>query len=269
MSGKSRIFFMLATSMPMIRAPATVVPFLISARFFSVSAPAYREKYYKITRYAKPVETTVYKAGDSKERLKIPATKKLYPDYHYEAMFFKRQNKGLFGGLQRSRSKTCSEAGNKGLRAHLPNIVPATLWSETLNRSISTKVTTSVLRTITKEGGLDNYLTKDKPARIKTLGLKGWQLRYDVMKQRELSELPLVKVEDKNRQVRYVHRDGKQVFVGRQKLLKQLFPIVKRDSYQPVTWGNFMKNHRYLTTEEIVDKLEGYNFDFSEVAVCT
>ncbi len=37
------------------------------------------------------------------------------------------------------------------------------------------------LRTIDKEGGLDNYLLGEKPARIKELGMGGWLLRWRIM----------------------------------------------------------------------------------------
>lgn len=39
-----------------------------------------------------------------------------------------------------------------------------------------------VLRTIDKCGGLDAYLLGDKPGRIKELGVKGWRLRWLVMR---------------------------------------------------------------------------------------
>lgn len=58
------------------------------------------------------------------------------------------------------------------------------LWSETLNRKISIKMTAKVLKTISKEGGIDNYLTKEKSARIKELGPTGWKLRYRVLKEK-------------------------------------------------------------------------------------
>lgn len=260
----SNCMFLVSPSFGRIAYSSLAMP--LWTRSFSSTIPMSKEKYYKILRYVKPVDTTVYKAGDSAEGLNIPTKKPTHPDYKYEAMFFKRQNRGLFGGLQRTRSKTCSEAGNKNLRAHLPNIVKTKLWSESLNRNIETTVTTTVLRTITKEGGLDNYLTKDTAAREKTLGLKGWKLRYEVMKQREMNKLPAVEVGNQLRPVLYVHRDGKKVVVGRNKLLKYLYPEVKRDSYTPLAWPEFLKNHTYLSTEEIVDKLESYGFDFSKVA---
>ncbi|KAG2734072.1 hypothetical protein G9P44_003597 [Scheffersomyces stipitis] len=242
-------------------------------RTFSTTLPVQarnkNDKFYKILKYVKPIDTTVYEAGQElPEGVKIPTTRPQFPQYRYEAMFFKRQNRGLFGGVQRKRSKTCSESGNKGLRVHLPNIQKTKLWSETLQKSIPIKVSTKVLKTITKEGGLDNYLTKNKPSREKTLGLKGWQLRYQVLKQRELNELPAIKdEEDKIRQVFYIHEDGKRFVVGKNKLLKELYPFVRRDSYTYVSHADFTRTHNYLSIAEVVKKLEQYPFDFSKVTI--
>ncbi|KAK6461779.1 ribosomal L28 family-domain-containing protein [Scheffersomyces coipomensis] len=222
------------------------------------------DKYYKILKYVKPIDSTVYQAGQEIPRgFKVPGQKKLVPDYEYETMYFKRQNRGLFGGLQRKRSKNCSEAKNKTLRFHLPNVQKSKLWSETLNKAIQVKVTTKVLKTITKEGGLDKYLLKDKPARTKTLGLLGWKLRYEVLKKQEFNQLPVIN----NQQVFYIHKDGKQFTVGKYKLLNELYPLVQRDSYYPIGPVEFKRNHNYLTIEEVVNKLEEYSFDFSKVTV--
>ena len=68
-------------------------------------------------------------------------------------LVFKRQNRGLYGGLQRKRSKSCSEYLNKTLRAHRPNVQWTKLWSETLNKRLRLRVATRVLKTISKEGG--------------------------------------------------------------------------------------------------------------------
>ena len=43
------------------------------------------------------------------------------------------------------------------------------------------RITAACMRTIRKCGGLDQYLLGDKPARIKELGLFGWQLRWRVL----------------------------------------------------------------------------------------
>lgn len=232
-------------------------------RNFSCGTPALADKYYKITKYAKPVDKSFYTAGEEAPYNKIiPRVKPMYPTYDYETMFFKRQNRGLYGGLQRKRSKMCSESGNKTPRAHLPNIVKAKLWSESLNRQIKTRVSTSVLRTVTKEGGLDEYLLKDKPARVKTIGLKGWRLKYDILKQRQIAQNS-----DASATVYHVLDSGKRITVGRNKLLKALYPFVFRDNYEPIDWNQFLKTHTVLTTEELVEKLELYDYDFTTISI--
>jgi large subunit ribosomal protein L28 len=55
------------------------------------------------------------------------------------------------------------------------------LWSDSLKVFVRTRVTTRVLRTIDKVGGLDAYLLGIKPARVKELGPWGWRLRWRVM----------------------------------------------------------------------------------------
>lgn len=236
----------------------------VGVRSFSCGAAALAEKYYKITKYVKPVDTTIYSEGQQVPFNKvIPRSKKLYPEYEYETMFFKRQNRGLYGGLQRKRSKNCSESGNKSTRAHLPNIVKAKLWSESLNKQILTRVSTSVLRTVTKEGGLDEYLLKEKPARVKTMGLKGWKLKYDIMKQQQIA----AQSEGEPATVYHILDSGKKITVGRGKLLKALYPLAFRDSYEPMEWNQFLKTHTVLTTEELVQKLEHYGFDFTPITV--
>lgn len=234
---------------------------VVLARAFSSGRRSW-EKYYKITQYAKPVDKTVYKAGDAPPTREIPRSKPAYPQYEYETMFFKRQNRGLYAGLQRRASFTCSESKTKNKTFHLPNIRKTKLWSETLNRQIQTRVSTTMLRNVTKEGGLDNYLLKDKPARIKTMGLKGWKLRYDIMKKKELDAML-----ENGVPVYHVSASGKKITVGRNKLLKALYPFVYRDSYEPVTWLDFLRRHGVLTTEEIVGKLEHYGHDFSSSCI--
>lgn len=242
------------------------------ARAFSVTAvalgrvhgPNKYDKYRKILRYTKPINTKVYQAGDVLRKLeKVESKPQQYPQYAFETQFFKRQNRGLYGGLQITRSKNCSESGNKSLRTHKPNIVKTKLWSEALNKQIQTRVSTSVLKIITKEGGLDRYLTKDKPARIKTLGLKGWRLRYDVLKKYEHEDLQ----QGHSKPVFYIHPDGKHVTVGRNRLLRELYPLVFKDRYEPLEWSQYLRTHRHLTFGELTAKLEQYNFDFAPITI--
>ncbi len=47
---------------------------------------------------------------------------------------------------------------------------------------IRVKVHSRVLRTIDRLGGVDRYVTGIKPARLKTLGPEGWNLRLAILK---------------------------------------------------------------------------------------
>lgn len=53
---------------------------------------------------------------------------------------------------------------------------------------IRTRITTRVLRTIDKVGGLDEYLLGDKKGRIKELGVGGWKLRWRIMQTDKVKE---------------------------------------------------------------------------------
>ncbi|RLV95723.1 54S ribosomal protein L24 mitochondrial [Spathaspora sp. JA1] len=224
------------------------------------------DKFYKILRYAKPIKETVYEEGQDLPRgVRIPQERAVYPQYKYETMYFKRQNRGLYGGLQRRVSASRSEYLNKTLRTQLPNIQRKKLWSEALEKSLSLRVSTKVMKTITREGGLDKYLTKDKPARIKTLGLKGWQLRFDVLQAIEQKQLPIVKKGEETIRVTYVHQDGKQFIVQKEELLAQLHSLIQNDSYYPIDWSKYQRENVHLSFGDIVEKLQGFNFDFTQV----
>jgi large subunit ribosomal protein L28 len=81
-----------------------------------------------------------------------------------------------------------------------PNVHSKRMWSEALQAYIRLRITTRVLRTVDKVGGLDEYLLGEKAGRIKELGMGGWKLRWRIMqteavkerfrKQRELMGLP-------------------------------------------------------------------------------
>lgn len=238
---------------------------MLGIRAFSTS-PTRADKLYKLTKYVKPINTTVYKAGDKLpvdtrygKKISIPPNKRFFPLYPYEALFFKQQNTGLYGGLQKTSSKTCSESGNKNLRSHKPNVVKQTLYSEILNKSLKLKVATRVLKTIDKEGGLDQYLLKDKPARVKTLGKVGWRLKYQLLHRLQLQE--------KQQSGVFCQYKQHKISVGKQKLLQELYPLVYRDLYVPLTKKQFLIDHSYKTSEEICELLEKYDFDFSTVTV--
>lgn len=62
------------------------------------------------------------------------------------------------------------------------------LWSDGLNKFIRTRVTTRVLRTVDKCGGLDEYLLGEKANRVKELGMGGWKLRWRIMQSPKVRE---------------------------------------------------------------------------------
>ena len=59
-----------------------------------------------------------------------------------------------------------SHANNRSRRRFLPNLVQATLLSETLERSISLRISAHALRSVEHSGGLDRFLIKAKDAQL-------------------------------------------------------------------------------------------------------
>jgi large subunit ribosomal protein L28 len=53
---------------------------------------------------------------------------------------------------------------------------------------IRIRITTRVLRTVDKCGGLDEYLLGSKARRIKELGMGGWKLRWRIMQTDKVKE---------------------------------------------------------------------------------
>ncbi|KAK0642916.1 hypothetical protein B0T16DRAFT_414939 [Cercophora newfieldiana] len=116
---------------------------------------------------------------------------------------YHQSNTGLYGSASiRFGNKVSSRNEIKTRRAWRPNVHHKRLWSESLSCFVRTRVTTRVLRTIDKVGGLDAYLLGIKPARIAELGPWGWRLRWRIMQapklraklnaEREALGLPLV-----------------------------------------------------------------------------
>ncbi|KAK9359906.1 hypothetical protein V1504DRAFT_456679 [Lipomyces starkeyi] len=165
---------------PLLKARITLIAY--TSRTFCSSTPvAAREFKHVVSRRVKqkPAKKTNFWV---KQHLKT-ARRIKYPPYSYgDSNIFKRSNRGLFGGKIPMRGHSVSSnLEKKNLRRWLPNANKTTLYSAVLKKRIRLHVVASVMKTIKKEGGLDNYLIKDKPARIKELGPRGWRLRYAVM----------------------------------------------------------------------------------------
>jgi ribosomal protein L28 len=67
-----------------------------------------------------------------------------------------------------------------------PNILTKSLYSVALRKRIKIRLTSKVLKTMDREGGLDEYLLKESEARIKELGPMGWALRWTLMQTPEV-----------------------------------------------------------------------------------
>ncbi|KAA8574587.1 hypothetical protein MFRU_015g00230 [Monilinia fructicola] len=105
------------------------------------------------------------------------------PPYPYgPSQFYKQSNFGLYG-LQKIRyGNIVSEKNEIKTRRHWrPNVQRKRLYSPSLGKHIKLRVTTKVLRTIDKVGGLDEYLLGEKTQRLKELGMGGWKLRWRIM----------------------------------------------------------------------------------------
>ncbi|KIW90209.1 uncharacterized protein Z519_08853 [Cladophialophora bantiana CBS 173.52] len=147
---------------------------------------SYRQPVKHSSPYFKPRFT--FKFEDRKHTLldiyRLRHTDPLMPPYPYgENKHFPEANFGLYGGATVQSGSKISKGRNKGksLRHWFPNVRVETVRSEALNRDLKIPITARVMRTINKCGGIDQYVTGMKPARIKELGMLGWKLRWLVM----------------------------------------------------------------------------------------
>lgn len=85
---------------------------------------------------------------------------------------FKRAQRGLYDGKILQFGNTIPNSRHKTGRRWEPNIQPKSLWSETLQTWVNTRVATSALRSITKFGGLDQYLAHTKDTHLGEFGRK-------------------------------------------------------------------------------------------------
>ncbi|KAF9698588.1 hypothetical protein EKO04_003514 [Ascochyta lentis] len=105
------------------------------------------------------------------------------PDYPYgDHALFKQANKGLYGEQMIQFGNNVSrKTETKTRRKWTPNVLSKSLYSVALKKRIKLRVTSNVMKTIDREGGLDEYLLKDSVQRVKELGPTGWALRWTLM----------------------------------------------------------------------------------------
>ncbi|KAK0613680.1 hypothetical protein B0T14DRAFT_485496 [Immersiella caudata] len=131
--------------------------------------------------------STLYKQPRvPKSKIPIPSVSAPHPEIPPYPLgprqTYHQSNTGLYGTASiRFGNKVSKRNEVKTRRKWRPNVHHKRLWSESLKVFVRTRVTTRVLRTIDKVGGLDAYLLGIKPARIQELGPWGWRLRWRIM----------------------------------------------------------------------------------------
>lgn len=99
-----------------------------------------------------------------------------------ERTLYKQSNSGLYGKARIAfGSRAAGKQNVRSPRLWKPNVHQKKLWSESLGAWVQTRLTTRVMRTIKKEGGLDEYLVAHGRRRVDELGPAGWRLRWLVM----------------------------------------------------------------------------------------
>lgn len=139
----------------------------------------------------------------------------LIPPYPYgERRIYKQSNRGLYGDARiRFGNNVAPKHNKKSRRYWRPNVHVKAFYLPALDARIKTRLTLRVLKTIRREDGLENYLLKSKPARIRELGPGGWNLRWLLMQsqavQRRFNEervalgMQPVEVEDRDDIIQY------------------------------------------------------------------
>ena len=95
---------------------------------------------------------------------------------------YKQSNTGLYGSARIRFGNNVSEKWSvKTRRKWRPNVQSRRLYSAALGVLVRTRLTTRVLRTIDKFGGLDEYLLGTKTQRLRDLGPWGWRLRWRII----------------------------------------------------------------------------------------
>jgi len=105
------------------------------------------------------------------------------PPYPYGAReLFKQSNRGLYGLQKIEFGNNVSRKTETTTRRYWkPNVLSKSLYSVALKKRVHLRITSKVLKTMDREGGLDEYLLKQSEMRIKELGPMGWALRWTLM----------------------------------------------------------------------------------------
>lgn len=182
----------------------------------------------------------------------------LIPPYPYGTrQIYKQSNKGLYGSSRiRFGNNVAPKHNNKSRRYWRPNVHVKSFYLPSVGANVKTRLTLRVLKTIRREGGLENYLLKSKPARIKELGPGGWNMRWLLMQttavQRQFNDerlalgLPPKEIEDRDDVIQFA--------------LDYATPgplsAKSRETWEEMQWAGFMDEEFVLGEEELAD-MEG------------
>ncbi|OAA58878.1 50S ribosomal protein L24 [Cordyceps fumosorosea ARSEF 2679] len=134
----------------------------------------------KAAATAHPFSTTPAAQAKTVKAHRLPA--ELIPPYPYgERRVYKQSNRGLYGSARIRYGNIVAGRGNKTRRTWRPNVHVKAFYLPALGARIKTRLTLRVLKTIRREGGLEGYLLKNKPARLRELGPGGWNMRWLLM----------------------------------------------------------------------------------------
>ncbi|KAK5997356.1 YmL14/YmL24 [Cladobotryum mycophilum] len=141
-----------------------------------------------LTQTTRSFSTTLPQQTKTIKPHRLPSD--LIPPYPYgERRIYKQSNQGLYGSARiRFGNNVAEKHNNKSRRFWRPNVHVKSFLIPSLGARIKTRLTLRVLKTIRKEGGMENYLLKSKPARIKELGPGGWNLRWLLMQSKAVQQ---------------------------------------------------------------------------------
>ncbi|OCK75485.1 hypothetical protein K432DRAFT_386172, partial [Lepidopterella palustris CBS 459.81] len=161
----------------------------------------------------------------------IPRTAQI-PDYPYgPSHLFKQSNKGLYGNsMIQFGNNVSKKTETKTRRSWTPNIQSKALYSIALKKKVKLRVSSRVLRTIDKVGGLDEYVLGGTEARIKELGMEGWKLRWLIMQTKTVKERFRMEAERLGLSQKLIEERGWEV-------KKALVPIEPESAMEPVVSG--------------------------------
>ncbi|RUS18148.1 ribosomal L28 family-domain-containing protein [Endogone sp. FLAS-F59071] len=168
------------------------------------------------------------------------------PFYELARATFKRADHGLFGGKHIQFGNNNPFSKKKTRRTWLPNVQHKKIYSEIFGQFFHLRVTTSVLRTIDKKGGLDRYLLETSEKNLS--GKLAVQMRRNLEAKLERNNLGLPAVEMDGEE-ELVAKDEKEELVAKDEK-EELVAKDEKEAEGLVLINSAESNELALTNEE-------------------